>query len=142
MPRRNTKLEAEGAEFLVLGELLINRVAAYKAYTNMPGYDVVAIDPKRKSVARISVKSRRNTGATGFLIKNFDCDFVVIAKLNRGPGRALVRAPEFFVLPSSTVKRAAQNATGWGRIEFGKIAHFKKYAGRWELVRTFLAKQS
>lgn len=30
MAYKNTKLEAEGAEFLVLGNLLINGVAAYK----------------------------------------------------------------------------------------------------------------
>ena len=41
MKYKNTKLEAEGAEFLVLGNLLINKIASYKTYTNMPGYDLL-----------------------------------------------------------------------------------------------------
>ena len=32
MPRRSTRLESEGAEFLVLGQLLIRGMEAYKAY--------------------------------------------------------------------------------------------------------------
>ena len=97
MARRSTRLESEGAEFLVLGQLLIRGMGAYKAYTNMPGYDVVAVDPDRDRVARISVKSRWTTDATGFIINNFNCDFVVVAKLNRGI-RTLVR---FFCRSSS-----------------------------------------
>jgi len=84
MKRQDTKLETEGAEFLVLGQLLIHRIASYKTYTNMPGYDLVATHPEKNTSARIQVKSRWRTGAPGFLIKNFDCDFVVVVKLNRG----------------------------------------------------------
>jgi len=140
VPRRNTKLESEGAEFLVLGHLLMNGIAAYKTYTNMPGYDVVAVGPERNSSARISVKSRWDTGATGFIIKNFDCDFVVVAKLNRGSsrGRSTTLPTEFFVLPSKIVRAVASAATGWGRIEFGRIANFQSYLGRWDLIRDFL----
>lgn len=42
MPRLDTRLESEGAEFLVLGQLLIARIPTYKTYTNMPGWDLVA----------------------------------------------------------------------------------------------------
>jgi len=48
MSRLDTRLESEGAEFLVLGQLLIHRIAAYKTYTNMLGYDLVATHPERK----------------------------------------------------------------------------------------------
>ena len=41
MPRQSTKLESEGAEFLVLGYLLVEGLQAYKMYVNMPGYDVL-----------------------------------------------------------------------------------------------------
>jgi len=58
MPRQDTKLESEGAEFLVLGQLLIHRIAAYKTYTNMPGYDLVATHPEKNTSAKIQVKSR------------------------------------------------------------------------------------
>ncbi len=46
MAYKNTKLEAEGAEFLVLGNLLISGIATYKTYTNMPGYDLAAQSPE------------------------------------------------------------------------------------------------
>jgi hypothetical protein len=139
MARKNTKLESEGAEFLVLGQLLIHGMSAYKTYTNMPGYDVVAINPDRNTSARISVKSRWDTSATGFIIKNFNCDFVVVAKLNRGTkrGKEKVLPPEFFVLPTKVVKDTS-SGKGWGRIEFGTIPNFKSYADRWDLIRDFL----
>lgn len=96
--RDNIRLAAEGTEFLVLGHLLVEGLQAYKMYTNMPGYDDLVVNPETKPnrVARISVKSRWRVEAHGFLIKNFDSDFVVVVKLNRGT----VPAPaEFFVLP-------------------------------------------
>ena len=104
MARKNTRLKSEGAEFLVLGQLLIHGVPAYKTYTNMPGFDVVAVAPENAgATARISVKSRWDTGATGFIIKNFDCDFVVVAKLNRGTSRwREISHPKCY--PSSAVK--------------------------------------
>ena len=69
MERQDTRLESEGAEFLVLGQLLINRIVAYKTYTNMPGYDLVATNPENNSSAKIQVKSRWATKAHGFPIK-------------------------------------------------------------------------
>ena len=56
MKYKNTKLEAEGAEFLVLGNLLINKIASYKTYTNMPGYDLVATNAELNTSAKIQVK--------------------------------------------------------------------------------------
>jgi hypothetical protein len=86
--RLDTKLESAGAEFLVLGNLLLRRIPAYKTYTNMPGYDLVATNAERHTSARIQVKSRWETGASGFPMANFHCDFVVAAFLNRGPKAA------------------------------------------------------
>lgn len=143
MKRRNTRLESEGAEFLVLGELLIRGIHAYKTYTNMPGYDIEATNPNTSRVVRISVKSRWTTNATGFIIKNFDCDFVVVAKLNRGikRGPSHVRPPEFFVLPVAVVKKAPRSK-GWSRITFGKIPKFRSYHDRWDLVSRSLSKSA
>jgi len=76
MARQDTRLESEDAEFLVLGQLLINKITTYKTYTNMPGYDLVATNPETNTSAKIQVKSRWATKADGFPIKNFDCDFV------------------------------------------------------------------
>ena len=38
---QNTRLEATGAEFLVLGHLLVEGIEADKTYANMPGYDIL-----------------------------------------------------------------------------------------------------
>ena len=141
LSRRDTRLKSEGAEFLVLGQLLIRDVPAYKTYTNMPGYDVVATNPDRNSAARISVKSRWNTDATGFIIGNFDCDFVVVVKLNCGTSKnsKKIKLPEFFILPVDIVKRVPRSK-GWNRIDFSRIPDFRSYENRWELISTFLSR--
>ncbi len=140
MSRRDTRLKSAGAEFLVLGQLLIQDIPAYKTYTNMPGYDVVAINPDKNSAARISVKSRWNTDATGFIIGNFACDFVVVVKLNCGTSKdpKKIKLPEFFVLPVKVVKRLPRS--NWNRIEFRRIQNFQNYIDRWDLINKFLLK--
>lgn len=81
--RKDTKLESEGAEFLVLGRLLLEKITAFKTYTNFPGYDLIATSAEHNTSARIQVKSRYQTW-DGFIINNFDCEFVVFVALNRG----------------------------------------------------------
>ena len=138
MPRQKTNLESEGAEFLVLGQLLILGIPSYKNYRNMAGYDLIATKPERNRVARLSVKSRWKTKAEGFIIKNFDCDFVVTVKLNRGSkdGRAEVRPPEYFILPVNIVK--ALRRKGWGKVAFKDIPELESYRENWHLIREFL----
>src|SRR5690606_34596974 len=51
--RLNSRLEAEGAEFLVLANLLIEGIYTTKAYTRYPGYDLVAADPNNGTSCRI-----------------------------------------------------------------------------------------
>lgn len=68
--RLNTKLEAEAAEFLVLGQLLLERITAFKAYVNFPGYDLIATDADKNGSAHLQVKSRYGTDWDGFIIKN------------------------------------------------------------------------
>ena len=75
--RRDTKLESEGAEFLVLGRLLLEKITACKTYTNFPGYDLIATSAENNTSARIQVKSRYQTNWDGFIINNLDCEFVV-----------------------------------------------------------------
>ena len=147
--RQNTRLESEGAEFLVLGNLLIEGIDAYKSYRYMPGYDLVAVLPEKDSTARIQVKSRWASDATGYLIKNFDCDFVVFAQLNRGfrykyssspkhwsVGRS---QPEFYIFPKDIVRKHRDLRSKWGRVVLKKIAKYEDYKDRWDLIQTFLA---
>jgi hypothetical protein len=140
MPRQNTRLESEGAEFLVLGNLLIAGIPAYKSYSNLAGYDLIAVNPERNRSARIQVKSRWKTGAEGFILgKKVDWDFVVVARLNRGSKdrRAEVREPEFYVLPAKFIDTIPKTA-GWGKISFQSIEGLDSYRSRWDLVRAFL----
>lgn len=140
MKRLDTRLESEGAEFLVLGQLLLNRIAAYKTYTNMPGYDLVAADPKNGTSARIQVKSRWQTGASGFPIKNFDCEFVVGAFLNRGTkdDTSKARAPEYFVFPVE-ILRALPRSDSWSKVFLRQIPNREHYRENWALIASYLA---
>jgi len=139
MPRQNTQLESEGAEFLVLGQLLIQGIPAYKTYTNMPGYDIVATNPERNRAVRIQIKSRWKTKAEGFIIKNFNCDFIIIVKLNRGSkdGKADILPPEYFVLPVD-VAESLPRTKGWGKVSFSNIPELESYRENWDLIRGFL----
>lgn len=141
MPRQNTHLESEGAEFLVLGNLLTLGIPSYKTYTNMAGYDITATNPERNRAARIQVKSRWRTGAEGFIIKNFECDFVVVVLLNRGSkdGTAKVLAPEFYVMPVGMVKQHHDPANKWGKLSLSKIPGFKEQRDQWQVISHFLS---
>ncbi len=136
MPRQDTRLEAQGAEFLVLGQLLVEGIQAYKMYVNMPGYDVLAVSPDTKRVARVSVKSRWSVSAKGLLINNFDSDFVVIVKLNRGATEPM--PVEYFVIPTQQLSTLKRSAAPWGKINFSTIPNFRSHINEWQRIRTFL----
>jgi hypothetical protein len=139
MPRQDTLLESAGAEFLVLGHLLIEGIPAHKSYTNTKGYDLVAVNPERNKSLRIQVKSRWRTGAEGFIIKNFECDFVVVALLNRGSkdGKKEIRPPQYFVLPVD-VAAALPRTEGWGKVSFSKFRELETYRDKWDLIKVAL----
>ena len=141
--RLDTKLESEGAEFLVLGQLLIHKIPAYKTYTNMPGYDLVAVNPAKNSSAKIQVKSRWRTNAPGFLIKNLKCDFVAVVLLNRGSrdGKKGPSTPEYYVFPVRLIKRVLRTEN-WSKVVFKDISNMEKYKENWKLISTFLKKRS
>lgn len=145
--RQDTKLESEGAEFLVLGHLLIEGISCFKAYVNFPGYDLVAVNPDSSKTARIQVKSRWATNYDkSFPIKNFECEFVVHVALNRGfrfgkspkPGDDGIREPIFYVFPVEII-RTAQNANDkWGKVTISKIPEHEKYRSNWSLIAEHL----
>ena len=134
----DTRLESEGAEFLVLGQLLIHKIPTYKTYTNMPGYDLVATNPENNKSVKIQVKSRWKTGARGFIIKKFNCDFVVIVLLNRGSkdGKKRISDPIYFVLPVSAVKDLPKDK--FNLIAFKSIKDLEAYRENWSQIADFL----
>jgi hypothetical protein len=136
-------MESEGAEFLVCALLLIEGIPTYKTYTQMPGYDLVAVNPEKGTSARIQVKSRWATDSDhGFPMKNADADFVVFVMLNRGnrlAGReGGKKSPEIFVFPTS-VALAARRQDGWMKVMTKKIHEREFYRENWGQVREFLA---
>jgi hypothetical protein len=139
MPRQNTQLEASGAEFLALAHLLIEGIPAHKAYTNTKGYDLVAVNPEKNLSTRIQVKSRWATKAQGFIINDFDCDFVVLALLNRGSkdGKHPASPPALYVVPVDVV-RALPRSEGWGKVAFSKFPELESYREKWSLIRSAL----
>ncbi|MDQ3303499.1 MAG: hypothetical protein M3518_09155 [Actinomycetota bacterium] len=148
MSRLDTSLEAAGAEFLVLGNLLIEGIEAHKSYTNFPGYDIMAVDPEKNTSCRIQVKSRWATDFDGgFPIRNLDCDFVVFVALNRGyryrrklteesAGRG---KPSFYVFPIKVIEDARDPDNAWGKVFLKHIEDSDKYISAWKAVREFLS---
>jgi len=116
----------------------------------MPGYDLVPTDPERNRSARIQVKSRWATDFDGgFLVKNFECDFIVFVALNRGfrYGKARSvqfrvegkKAPEFYVFPADVVKRALYSKSKWGKAFLRLIDNVEQYKEDWVSIKNFLA---
>lgn len=142
----DTRLEAQGAEFLVLAQLLIRRIQAYKSYVNYPGYDLIAVSTDGERTCRIQVKSRWATNwGRGFPIKNFDCDYVVVVALNRGfryrksaPKPSDVRPPEYWVLPVADVKAAQDPKSTWGKVLLSRIDDADSFRDAWQLIDEFL----
>lgn len=147
--KQDTKLESEGAEFLVLGLLLVEGVSAYKAYINFPGYDLTAVNPDTKKVARIQVKSRWATDYdTSFPLKNLDCDFVVHVALNRGYRFSKkknikdngIKPPTFYIFPVDIIARA-RNEKGWNKVQIKKVKNLDSYIDNWQLIKDYLSNQ-
>ena len=148
--RMDTRLEAEGAEFLVLGLLLTEGIEAHKTYTRYPGYDIVAVNPGKRTSARISVKSRWATNYDGqFPIRNWDFDFVVCVALNRGWGswkkdskaEGGVLPPVFYVIPRAVAMRKKYEHP-WGMVVKPKAwKNGDGFIDNWNQVRDFLRKQ-
>ncbi len=134
--RQDTSLESEGAEFLVLGHLLLHKIPSYKTYTNMPGYDLVAVNPEKNKSVKIQVKSRWATGQTSFPIKNFDCDFVVAAFLNRGSkdGTKEKLPPKYYVFPVKAVAKVVKESGSWSKAYIAHIPRYASYENNWRLI--------
>jgi hypothetical protein len=148
--RQDTKLESEGAEFLVLGNLLVEGISCFKAYVNFPGYDLVAVNPDNSHTARIQVKSRWATNYDrSFPIKNFDCEFVVHVALNRvyrfgktpKNGETGIKDPVFYIFPTAVVREAQNAGDKWGKVTITNIPDFESYRNNWALIARHLGMQ-
>ena len=135
--RLNTQLEATGAEYLVLGELLRRRIQAFITSQNFEAYDIVAVNPKYNKAVKIQVKSRFGKKELAFPITKLDTHFVIFVKLNieriSENSFNYPEPPEMFVLPINVVKKYRREA-GWKKVIFKKEI-LKEYRDRWDLIK-------
>jgi hypothetical protein len=138
--RRDTTLQAAGAEFLVLARLLFAQIPSFKAYTNHPGYDLIATDPEAGTSCRIQVKSRWGGSIDGFFIKNFDCDFVVLVASHLGSAGAYPGDgdPVVYVLPATVLRPLLRNAQTSPKIQLRDLPDREGYRDRWDLIKDHL----
>jgi hypothetical protein len=121
---------------------------SFKAQTNNPGYDLIATNPELNLSCRIQVKSWWATDYDGgFLIRQYSCDFVVLALLNRGyryRKRAAaeddgVRPPQFYVFPVDVVRAARHEKSEWGKVFLRNMADPSQHLENWEAIEEFLS---
>ena len=145
------RMSGEGAEFLVLGELLVRHINAAKAYTNFPDWDILAFDSERERQARIQVKSRYASDALGFILKSTNFEFLVVVHLNKGlrytSGKKFKPesdAPQFWVIPQAAVLEAIGGTPkskkyGEWNLSLNKFPNKgKDFENAWDLIRDAL----
>lgn len=139
--RKNTKLESTGAEYLVLGYLLRERVQTFKSPENNPDYDLIATNPEKNLSVRIQVKSRWATDSdNSFPINNFNSEFVIFVALNcgysfgrKGNGSGK-KEPEIFVFPTRICKRY-KHVSGWHKLNIKHIPNYEIYKYNWDIIK-------
>ena len=72
--RKDTKLVSTGAEFIVLGKLLLHEIQTYKTYVNFEGYDLVSVNPDKGKSAKIQVKSKNFVNDFSFYLNPVEKD--------------------------------------------------------------------
>jgi hypothetical protein len=143
--RLNSRLEASGAEFLVLGNLLLRKILAHKAYTNFPGYDLLAVNPVIHKVCRIQVKSRFYSTDSAFGFTNFDCDFVVFVALNRskisGNNNSTISVPindpDYYIFPIEVIQKVHRKSK-FPKVRIKDIPELQSYLNNWQLIIEYL----
>ncbi|MEN1678110.1 MAG: hypothetical protein AAGJ46_00845 [Planctomycetota bacterium] len=134
MARRDTKLESEGAEFLVLGQLLVRGVSCYKAYTNMRDYDLVANSPDLRRAVTIQVKSRWDSSARGFFLRSISTDFVVAVFLNMSASdESQGPKPVYYVLPRRILRKYWRRENT-PKLYLPDIYRLERYRSAWHMI--------
>jgi len=72
--RKDTKLVSTGAEFIVLGKLLLHEIQTYKTYVNFEGYDLASVNPDKGKSAKIQVKSKNFVNDFSFYLNPVEKD--------------------------------------------------------------------
>ena len=144
-----SKQRTEGAEFLVLGNLLIRGVHANKAQTKYPGWDVFALNLDSNKPVRIQVKSKVWLENLTFSVINNDFDFIALVRLNQisqhaEPSETRVGTPQYWIIPKEDLESEFTNLktkSPTSEVKFSlsqlpKIPDF--YENNWNLIIKFL----
>jgi hypothetical protein len=138
----DTQLEHAGAQFLVLGELLVRGVETHKTYLNTTGYDLVASNGEDHRSCRMQVKCQTFADADRSIpLENPHCDFIVVVRLNIGRGKrtkGIDTAREFFIIPTAVAYAAMSDHQTTARFLFDEIDNCKQYQDAWHLISEFL----
>jgi hypothetical protein len=144
MPRDNTSLEAAAAEHLVIARLLMERIQAFRAQANQPGYDILAVSAASARSTKIQVKSRVATDSGPFRFKNLDFDFAVLVRLNLGSklerkagNKVSEIDPHFYVVPKKKLEVLTKARSG--KVYFWEV---EKYRDSWSLIQRKLGPQT
>jgi hypothetical protein len=143
--RFDSTLQSEGAEFLVVGQLLVQGVHAYKAYTRNALFDVIATHPENGKSVTIQVKSRLEKSASGFPLKPSKIrhpHFVVFVKLNREKRDSTWcrhsvkdRHIEFYIIPWDHIPEKREQNDVFSKVFLRDLPNGKdSYLNRWDMI--------
>ena len=153
--RKDTTLPSSGAEFLVLGELLIREIESHKSYGNQKAYDIVSVNSKNNKSARIQVKCKNFKTDYGFWLNEKEklCDFYVFVHTGiykyvkrKSDGKRISQLiennpskPRFFIMDfkkTQEYKRTDKDGTDYLRIL--KDTPYEKFEDNWMQIKKFL----
>ena len=151
MKKKDTKLVSTGAEFIVLGKLLLNEIQTYKTYVNFEGYDLVLVNPTINKSCKIQVKSKNFKNDSSFYLNSVEKnkpDFYVFCQTNTykyvNKIAVLINdsklKPRFFVMDYDSVQRfKSTDKKGQDYIKIiSSVPNFQSYEDNWKSIKDFL----
>ena len=151
MKKKDTKLVSTGAEFIVLGKLLLNEIQTYKTYVNFEGYDLVSVNPTINKSCKIQVKSKNLKNDSSFYLNSVEKnkpDFYVFCQTNTykyvNKIAVLINdsklKPRFFVMDYDSVQRfKSTDKKGQDYIKIiSSVPNFQSYEDNWKSIKDFL----
>ncbi len=151
MKKKDTKLVSTGAEFIVLGKLLLNEIQTYKTYVNFEGYDLVSVNPTINKSCKIQVKSKNFKNDSSFYLNSVEKnkpDFYVFCQTNTykyvNKIAVLINysklKPRFFVMDYDSVQRfKSTDKKGQDYIKIiSSVPNFQSYEDNWKSIKDFL----
>ena len=148
--RNYSKFTQEGAEKLIVSNLLIRDIECYQAYENQQSYDLIAISKNGKKTARIEVKSRQNNYSKSISNSNFMQknppypDFYVSVFIKSFQNKEKVSPndvkTEVLILPKNVVHSKKHTAVGEKGKYFypNRLKDVNEYLDNYELITDFL----